>query len=675
MTSLFRHLRLLFLTVVIILTTISILGGVGYLKLRADLPTPETILNFKAPASTRILDCQGRIIAELFQEKRRPVPLETIPKNLIDAVVAVEDKRFFRHWGIDLIRVAGSIGAILLHPGNIQGASTITQQLARSMFLTPKRTLSRKLKEMVLALELERHYSKQEILEMYLNQVWFGGSVYGVAAASEKYFGKHVSRLNPVECATLGAMIANPSAYSPYSHPERLIRRRNFFLTKLYRLGRLTKEDWTKALTEPLTNQPAGRVTNEAPYFVEEVRRYLINRYGYDFVYKSGATIYTTLDLDIQAAANRTLLGWLDRLESDYHLKPTKRYYDSLAKSDTNAPEPPYLQGALIVLDVKTGEVRALIGGRDFRQSEFNRATQALRQVGSTFKPFVFTAAIDNGLTAADLEEDNPITLKIPGQPDYQPHNYDRKFLGPMTLRRALALSRNLVAVRLAARIGPELVAQYATTMGISRKLPPYYSLALGSIELSLLEITNGFNTIANQGVRVKPLMITRVEDEHGQMLEENHPVPQLAIRLQAAYIITSLMQSVVNEGTGTVIRQLGFTGPAAGKTGTTDDYTDAWFIGFTPKLTCGIWIGYDKKRTIFRGATGGVIAAPVWGELMKQIYTDTTSTFPVPPDIVTLAICEESGKLATSLCPRARYEVFISGTEPTTLCPTHHSR
>lgn len=668
-------MRTLLLTILILLGFGFLVALLGYAKLRADLPTPETIVNFKAPASTRILDCKNRVIAELFQEKRRPVPLETIPSYLIDGVVAVEDKRFYRHWGIDLIRVAGSLVANILHPNNLQGASTITQQLARSMFLTPKRRLSRKLKEMVLALELERHYSKQEILEMYLNQVWFGGSVYGVAAASEKYFGKHVSRLDYVECATLGAMIANPTAYSPYSHPDRLIRRRNYFLTKLYRMGKITKSEWEKGMQSPLTVQPAGGVTNEAPYFVEEIRRYLINRYGYEFVYRSGATVYTTLDLDIQSVANRVFLTWLDQLEKDYRLKPAKQFYDSITKSDSSSREPPYLQGALVAIDLKTGEIRALIGGRDFRQSEFNRVTQALRQVGSTFKPIVFTAAIDNGLTAADIEEDKPITLKIPGQPDYQPHNYDGKFLGPMTLRRALALSRNLVAVRLAARLGPDVVARYANALGIERKLPPYYSLALGSIELTLLEITNAFNTIANQGVKLKPFMITKIEDEHGQILEENHPEPQLAIRPQTAYIVTSMMQSVVNEGTGTAIRQLGFTGPAAGKTGTTDDYTDAWFIGSTPALTCGIWVGYDKKRTIFRGATGGVIAAPVWGEIMKQVYTDTTSAFPIPPDIITAAICEESGKLATPFCPRARYEVFISGTEPTQTCPLHARR
>ncbi len=666
-------MRIALLAALIILLLSGGLLVLGYLRLRAGLPAPETIINYKAPASTRLLDCRGRVISEFFQEKRRPVPLETIPEYLVRSVVAVEDKRFYSHWGIDLIRVAGSIVANMLHPRNLQGASTITQQLARSMFLTPRRQLSRKLKEMVLAIELERHYSKEEILEMYLNQVWFGGSIYGVAAASERYFGKHISRLDPGECATLGAMIANPSAYSPYKYPQRLLRRRNYFLGKMHQLGLLTQKEYEQAVAQPLNVLPAGSAPNEAPYFVEEIRRYLINTYGYDFVYKSGATVYTTLDLNIQAAANGALLGWLERLEQDYRLRPTKAGYDSIFKNDSTDPAPSYLQGALIVEDVQTGEIRAMIGGRDFRHSEFNRATQALRQVGSAFKPFVFAAALDNGYTAADIENDSALVIRIPGQPDYRPKNYDMKFLGRMTLRRALALSRNIIAVRLCEKIGPEVVARYASLMGIEHKIPPYYSIALGSIDLSLLEMTNAFNTIANQGIRLTPFMITRVVDAQGHVLEEHHPEPRLAIRPQTAYVLTSMLQSVVNEGTATTIRAFGFTGPAAGKTGTTDDYTDAWFIGFTPTLTCGVWIGFDQKRTIFRGATGGVIAAPVWGELMKQIYQDTLSPFPVPPEIVTLPICEQTGKLATSLCPRARYEVFIQGTEPTAGCPLHN--
>ncbi|MEO0019710.1 MAG: PBP1A family penicillin-binding protein [candidate division WOR-3 bacterium] len=646
--------------------------ALGYLRLRAELPSPESIINFKAPASTTILDCRGRVIAEFFVERRRPVPLESIPPHLVRGVVAVEDKRFYSHWGIDLIRVGGSIVANILHPQNLQGASTITQQLARSMFLTPKRNLARKLKEMILAVELERHYSKEEILEMYLNQVWFGGSVYGVAAASERYFGKHVARLNPVECATLGAMIANPTVYSPYHHPDNLLRRRNYFLKRLFRSGLLTKEEYENGIKEPLNVQPVGVSQNEAPYFVEEVRRYLIKTYGYDFVYRSGGKIHTTLDLDMQAKAAKALLNWLDQLEEEYRLKPRKALYDSLARSGAEKLPPDYLQGALIIEDVKTGEIRALVGGRDFRQSEFNRATQARRQVGSAFKPFVFLAAIDNGWTAADIENDSALVIRIPGQPDYRPKNYDLKFLGKMTLRRALALSRNLVAVRLGASIGPAVVGKYANLLGIEETIPPYYSIALGSVELTLLEIVNAFNTIANQGVRVKPFFITRVEDEYGLVLEENHPNPKLVIRPQSAYILTSMMQSVVNEGTGTAIRLRGFRGPAAGKTGTTDDYTDAWFIGYTPSLTCGIWIGYDTKRTIFPGATGGVIAAPVWGEIMKEIYQDTVTAFPAPPEITTAYICEESGKLALPQCPKARYEVFIKGTEPTASCPIH---
>ncbi|MEO0050803.1 MAG: penicillin-binding transpeptidase domain-containing protein, partial [candidate division WOR-3 bacterium] len=378
------------------------------------------------------------------------------------------------------------------------------------------------------------------------------------------------------------------------------------------------------------------------------------------------------LDLDMQAKAAKALLNWLDQLEEEYRLKPRKALYDSLARSGAEKLPPDYLQGALIIEDVKTGEIRALVGGRDFRQSEFNRATQARRQVGSAFKPFVFLAAIDNGWTAADIENDSALVIRIPGQPDYRPKNYDLKFLGKMTLRRALALSRNLVAVRLGASIGPAVVAKYANLLGIEETIPPYYSIALGSVELTLLEIVNAFNTIANQGVRVKPFFITRVEDEYGLVLEENHPNPKLVIRPQSAYILTSMMQSVVNEGTGTAIRLRGFRGPAAGKTGTTDDYTDAWFIGYTPSLTCGIWIGYDTKRTIFPGATGGVIAAPVWGEIMKEIYQDTVTAFPAPPEITTAYICEESGKLALPQCPKARYEVFIKGTEPTVSCPIH---
>jgi penicillin-binding protein 1A len=657
-----------------VLLLLTLFAPVAHAGLFDGIPSPDSIANFRPPASTRILDCKGRVVFDFYQEKRRPVPLESIPACLRLAVVAVEDRRFYSHWGIDIMRLPGLALSTLRRAGSVKGTSTITQQLARSMFLTPERSIARKFKEMALAVELERRYSKSEILEMYFNQIWFGGSVYGVEAASEKYFGKTVAQLTPVECATLGAMLANPSAYSPYTHPDRLRVRRDFFLTRMLRIGCLSQRDHDAAVRQPLKVQPAGLGRNEAPYFIEEVRRYLVDKYGFDFVYKSGAVIYTTLDIDIQRAANTALLDRLAQLEAEYRLRPTWAGYDSLFRRDSTIAPPAYLQGALVVLDVRTGAVRALIGGRDFRHSEFDRATQARRQAGSTFKPFVYVAAIDNGMTAADIENDAPITIPIPDQPGYSPRNYDGKFMGEMTLRRALALSRNCVAVRLIQKTGPELVSRYANLMGIKSQLPPYYSLALGSVEVTLIDITNAFNTLAHGGVRVKPLMVVRVEDSRGTALEENRPEEQPVLRPQTAFIVQNMMQSVVNEGTAAVIRSLGYEDLAAGKTGTTDDYSDNSFIGYTPKLTGGVWIGYDRKRPVFQGATGGVVAAPVWAELMKAIRPDSAQadSFPVPDSIVTVPTCELSGRLATAACPRVRYEVFIAGSEPTLPCPIH---
>ncbi len=639
-----------------------------------DLPSPDSISNYQAPASTRILDCQGRLIADLFQEKRRPVALESIPYCLRAAVIAVEDRRFYSHWGLDVVRVPGALWGALRRAGDFKGTSTITQQLARSMFLTPERSLRRKAKEALLAVELERRYSKEEILELYFNQVWFGGSVYGVQAAAEKYFGRNVSQLTPVECATLGAMLANPSAYSPYYHPDRLLQRRNFFLGKMKRLGLLSAEDYEAAVSLPLTVLPLGSGRNEAPYFVEVVRRYLVERYGTDFVYRSGSVVYTTLDLDLQRKANEVIEAGCTTIERDYKLKTTKARYDSAALRDSNLPPPSYLQAALVAMETRTGYVRAFVGGRDFRRSEFDRVTQAERQAGSTFKPFVYVAAIDQGMTAADVEDDAPVSIPIAGQPAYSPRNYDGKFLGRMSLRRALALSRNVVAVKLAQRLGPQLVAQYANLMGITKRLPPYYSLALGSVEVTLMELTTALNTLANSGLRVRPILVQKVTDARGMVLEESRPDAVRVLQPTTAYVVTSMLQSVVDEGTATAIRRVGYTGPAAGKTGTTDDYTDNWFVGFTPELACGIWVGYDQRRPVFKGATGGVVCAPMWGEFMKAAKPDsaTIDSFPVPDRILSLPVCELSGKLATPTCPRVRYEVFVLGTEPRRSCPLH---
>lgn len=666
-----RHGRII--VAAIVLAVLLALGFAGFLNLRSGLPAPEEIASFRAPASTRVLDCKDRPIYEFFEQRRRPVPLDSIPSWLKDAVIAVEDKRFYSHWGIDLARIPGVVWGFIRRPGQVKGTSTITQQLARSMFLTYERRLDRKLKEIMLAVELERRYSKPEILEMYLNQIWFGGSVYGVQAAAERYFAKRVSELTLAECASLAAMLANPAVYSPYAHPDRLLTRRNFFLGRLRQNGRITAEQCEQARKEPFNLKRVADGSNDAPYFVEEIRRDLMSRYGPDFVYRSGAVVYTTLDLDLQRAANKAVAERLDRLEKDYRLRHSKVWYDSAFAADSTIGPPGYLQGALVAIDTRDGSVRAMVGGRDFRQSEYNRATQAKRQAGSAFKTFLYTAAVDNGFTAADIMADSTVEIRIPGQPLYRPRNYDNKFMGSITVRRALALSRNLVAVKVIERLGPELVARYANLMGINDKLIPVYSLALGSVEVPLIDMTVAFATLANRGTRTRPVLVRSIRDNHGLLVEEHLPATQPVLDPKTTYIVTSMLQSVVDEGTATAIRSLGFTGPAAGKTGTTDEYTDAWFVGYTPTLCTGVWVGYDRKKTIFRGATGGTVAAPIWAEFMKQVPADTAATaFAVPDSILTAPVCEQSGRLATPHCPRVRYEVFVAGTEPKATCPVH---
>lgn len=666
--------KVVLLGLAVLLALAGAIAVAGWFNLRAGLPSAEEVAGYQAPASTRVYDRHNRLVHEFFIEKRRPVRLDAIPEALREGILLVEDRRFYSHWGIDVARVPGLAWWMLRHPGRLKGTSTITQQLARSIFLTFERTVTRKLREAVLALEIERRFSKDEILEMYLNQVWLGGPVYGVESAAERYFGKRVADLSIAEAATIAAMVANPGWYSPYRHQERLVTRRNFFLGKLHDHDVITPDQFKQARAESLMVLPLRDGRNEAPYFIEEIRRHLMDSYGPDFVYRSGAAVHTTLDLDIQRIANQALESRLARLEEGYRLRHSKAWYDSVADSDTAPGLPAYLQGALVVMDVPTGEILALIGGREYRHSEWNRATQAARQTGSVFKPFVWCAALDNGYTVADIVVDSTVEIKIRGQPPYRPRNYDLKMLGPVSMRRALALSRNLVAVRLAEKLGPQLIARYANLCGVSQKLPPVYSLALGSAEVPVIEMTAAFNTFANQGRRVKPALIRTVRDHRGLLVEERQTEIQPVLARETAYLMTSMMESVVNEGTATIIRNLGYSGPAAGKTGTTDDYSDAWYVGYTPALTCGVWVGYDRKRTIYRGATGGGVAAPIWAELMKGIRADTLAPgrFEVPPEIVTTPVCEQSGMLATPRCPRVRYEVFNRTAQPAQACDEH---
>jgi penicillin-binding protein 1A len=589
----------------------------GLIRLDYGLPKPADLQEWKPITSTQLLDIRGNLIADFAQQRREPVLLDQIPSYIKDGIVAVEDKRFYHHPGIDFIRLFGMSFYNVRHLRIVQGGSTITQQLARNMFLNMQQTVDRKLKEALLAIEIERSFSKDEILEMYLNQVYFGAGAYGVEAAAQSFFGKDVKNLDLAQCATLSALPANATIYSPYEHPDNCMKRRNLFLKKLLALGKITEPEYDKALAEPIKVKPYQPRRNEAPYFVEEIRQYLEATYGPEFIYTGGATIYTTLDLRVQRAAEKALESHLAAIEKEHKLKHPKVEFDSLFKKDTTL-KPDYLQGAVVAVDPKDGGIRAMVGGRNLTQSYFNRAVQAHRQAGSAFKVFVYTAAMDNGRTPNDIEDDSALRLQQPGSPVYEPHDIDYKYLGPISLYTALALSRNIVAVRLISEVGPEVVVSYARRMGIKSQLNPYYSLALGACDVTPLEMTSAFGVLDNGGTRVEPRYILKIVDPSGRIIEQSIPQSEPVLSEQTCRTMVYMMQGVVDQGTAYSIRSSGFERPAAGKTGTTDDYSDAWFVGFTPELACGVWVGYDTKRTIYHGATGGVVSAPIWAAVMS---------------------------------------------------------
>ena len=649
---------------------LGILVGM-YLSVVRDLPPAQSISFFTPPVSTKVYDDNNKLITEFYIERRELVSMSQVPEYLKRGLICTEDKNFYKHWGVDILALIRSMIANIFHLRIVQGGSTITMQLARNMFLTMEKTMLRKFKEIALAIRIERVYTKDEILEKYLNQINFGQGRYGVATAARYYYDKDVSDLTISESALLIAIPKWPERYSPYKYPEKAMARRDFVLRKMLENSVITRAEYEKTISESISVVTRKEDKAVGRYFLEEIRKYLELKYGPEFLYRSGANIYTTMDLEIQKKAEQVLENHLVKTEKDYKLENPKAKFDSLSSIDTLTASP-YLQGGLVLIDYHTGEVKAMIGGRDFTQSKFNRATQAQRQAGSAFKVFIFTTAMDNGFTPADVVLDLPIVLEIPGVDSiYRPSNYDNRFLGPITIRRAFALSRNLVAIRLIRNIGPELVAQYSHNLGIESPLLPVVSLALGACEINLLELTNSVGTIADLGERVQPILIRKITNREGTLIERNSPVAERALSPATSYIMINLMRAVVDGGTAYSIRQY-YHGPAAGKTGTTNNYSDAWFVGFTPKYVCGVWVGYDNNQRMFKGATGGVIAAPIWGDLMANIDTLQNEEFPVPEGIVTCKVCAQTGLLAREFCPNPKYEVFIAGTEPKDSCDLH---
>ncbi len=671
----------------------ALIGAMSGLLLiySTDLPQVEGLENYRPISTTELYDIQGRTIGTFALQRRVVASYDDFPQVLRDALISTEDKDFYRHWGINVWRIAGAAYRDIESGGRVQGASTLTMQLARNLFLSPDRSFHRKIEEALLAIQIERRFTKEQIFTLYANQIYLGHGVYGFEAASEYYFSKHAKQLTLDEASLIAGLPKSPVYYSPVIHPERALHRRNLVINAMLEDGKITAKRAADARDAPLHLNLAQDPNSLAPYFVEEVRRYLEAKYGTDQVHEGGLRVYTTLDMNLQSAANQALLdglavyerrhGWQghlenilfegqtlaayshpdwDEIESGGYVhalvtavspataaikfrnytaaltpadiawtkKPLARlliagdviYVKVLALGSNNQArisleQDSGAQGGLLAIDNATGDVRAMVGGRDFNLSKFNRATQALRQVGSSFKPYVYTAIIDQGGRPDDTVLDAPVTFQTASGP-YSPHNFDEKYEGTITLRRALAQSRNIPALKLADSIGIRNVEEYARKFGITSPLPPYLPVAIGAAEATLFEQTSAFSVFPDDGVRLVPKLITKVTDYAGRVLEEDYPDVKDVISSRTARLMTSMLEGVVEHGTAVAATKLKL--PLAGKTGTTNDFTDAWFVGFSPAMTAGVWVGFDEKKSLGAKETGARAALPIWMQFMS---------------------------------------------------------
>ena len=645
---------------------------------------PVQILDTYTPRQTsKVYAADGRFIAEVGLERRTLVKISEIPKVVKDAFVLTEDKRFYEHSGIDWVRVPGAALRNLRAGSWEQGFSTITMQLARNVFperISREKNLVRKVKEAKVARQIEERYSKDKILELYLNQINLGNGAYGVETASQRYFGKSVHDLNLAEAAMLAALPKAPARYNPRRFPERAIQRRNTVIELMRRNGAISDADASLAKAYPLQLGSKTESGEVAPYFVEWVRQQLDEKFGAR-LYEQGLKVYTTLDLDMQSAAERALENQLRAIEGGKYGKFSHRTYEQLAARTANgdesaAPNSPYLQGAFLAMDPRDGSVRALVGGRQFDDSKFNRMTQALRQPGSTFKPIVYSAAIENGRTPATIIDDAPITLPQVAGDQWTPQNYDGKFEGPIPLRRALYMSRNLPAIRTGMELGEQTVIDMAKRFGITSTIPPYPSIAIGSADVFPIEMISAYSAFANLGVRTAANAIRRVENQNGEVLWEPQPVRAQVLSAPEAWLMVSMMKDVVQRGTAAGSVGSRFFVPSGGKTGTTNDGADVWYIGYTADLVAGVWMGFDRPQKIKGNAQGGELAAPAYTSFMTEIYRRRPAPpdWPRPEGITTREIDRTTGELANPYCPPDSVvtEYFIAGTEPIQECTVH---
>jgi penicillin-binding protein 1A len=714
------------------------------------IPLVSQLDHYRPNIITRLYDRNGRVFAEYAIQRRIILPKKELSPHLVNAIIATEDARFHEHGGVDPRSIVRAALKDLAARKKVEGASTLTQQLAKQVFLTPEKSFRRKINEAFLAFEIEKNFTKDQIFEMYANQVYLGHGAYGAEAAARLYFGKHAKDLTIPEAALIAGMIRRPMFYSPINNPEQSIARRNHVLRRLLERKFISREEFTQAMAAPLV---LGTFKEETPalgaYFAEDVRQYLEKNYGTEDLYQNGLEIWTTLDTDIQLAAESALrdglhaldrrrgfrrptrnlikegiepdayrdVAWKDEPvagqlypavvtgvsrrevelrvgERSFTMEPsgyswtrrntmegvlqrgdlvTVRYsVDPKSSKDVwSLDQVPQVQGAAVVLDTKTGEIRALVGGYDFGESKFNRAVQSLRQTGSIFKAFVYGAALERGFTPADTLFDAPVAIRV-GNQIYSPRNYGGKYAGIVTIQRAMELSINVPAVKTYMMVGGEHVVDFTRRMGITSPLPQYPSLALGAAGVSPLQMAAAFNVFANQGVYIKPRYITRITDSTKKVLEEQLPDLSEATSAQVAYQMAHVMKGTVDRGTAYAARKL--KGELAGKTGTTNGFTDAWFVGFTPEYTIAVWVGYDDPaRSLGSGSTGGAIALPIWTSIMEQLdakeMRDPAEKLPVPPGVVMVPMDLHSGRRGNGPCGRVVMGAFVAGTEPDKDC------
>jgi len=664
------------LTLQIILVVFVLFLGIGTSALvwfSRDLPSMARLEMIEPALKTRIIASDSTVIREYFEQNRILLPLERVPEELRQAFLAVEDRRFYRHFGIDLIRLLSVAWNDLRKWSREEGASTITQQLARDLFLTKEQTFPRKIKEALLALRIERTYSKDEIFELYLNQIYFGGGSYGVEAASRKFFGKSVSDLELHQIALLPGLPKNPPGYNPFRHPERALRRRNICLSMMHSFGMFDRSALDTLVAKPLDVDPGtGGGSAFASYFTEYIRQLLEIKYGSKAIYRDGLTVYTTLDPHLQRVAEDSMETFMQDLEERGGYKFTRQaYLDSLESGADVRPE--YLQSAAVALDPRNGHIKAFVGGRNFRESKFNRVIQMGKQPGSAFKVFIYITALENGYGPSDILLDTPVVIEMPNGEVYKPKNFSETFHGAISLRFALNESVNIASLKLLQKIGAPSIISLAKRMGIKSPLKPYLSLALGAQDVTLLELTSAYGVLAAGGIKTEPIAILKITDRNGNTLEEYSPYQEEVLSPQISYIITDMLRTVVEEGTGETARLMGLRVPCAGKTGTTDDYISGWFIGFTPEIVVGVWTGFDEQYRMKTNSTGARVALPLWVDIMKAAYPfNRGPEFERPEGIVEAIICEDSGLLATPYCKTVRREIFIEGFEPKRQCDLH---